>query len=129
MKNTTILLLIAVILIAGGAFVFGKSNGATGNDALDDSGNSGSGEIQKIIISERDLNYYPNTITVKAGQPVSISLDNSVTGCLRSFTIRDFGLSKYLRTPQETLDFTPTQKGTFNFACSMGMGFGKLVVE
>lgn len=129
MKNTTVLFLIAVILIAGGAFVFGKSNSVTGNNVLDDSENSGSGEVQKIVIGERDLNYYPNTIKVKAGQPVSISLDNSVTGCLRSFTIRDFGLQKYLRTPQETLDFTPTQKGTFNFACSMGMGFGKLVVE
>ena len=129
MKNTTILFLMAIILIVSSIFVFGKSNGTAGNDALDNSGNSGSGEVQKIVISEKNLNYYPNTIKVKAGQPVSISLDSSVQGCLRSFTIRDFGLQKYLRTPQETLDFTPTQKGTFNFACSMGMGFGKLVVE
>lgn len=128
MKNTTILFLMALILIAGGAFVFGKSNGITGNAILDPE-NPGSGEVQEILISQRDFNYYPNTIKVKAGQPVSVSLDSSVQGCLRAFTIRDLGLQKYLKTPQETLDFTPTQKGTFTFSCSMGMGFGKLVVE
>lgn len=129
MKNTTILLMIAVILVAGGIFVFrGTSAGITGNVVLDDP-NTIPGEVQRVVISEKDLNYYPQEIKVKVGQPVSISLDNKVAGCLRSFTIRDLGLQKYLKTPQETLDFTPTKKGTFNFACSMGMGYGKLVVE
>ena len=60
---------------------------------------------------------------------MSISLDSSVTGCLRSFTIKDLGVSKYAKTPSETIDFTPTKKGTFTFACVMGMGYGKLIVE
>lgn len=88
-----------------------------------------SGETQKVVISERNSNYYPDTITVKKGQPVEITLDNSVAGCLRSFTIRDLGVAKYAKTPRDTITFTPTQKGTFNFACSMGMGYGKIIVE
>ena len=85
--------------------------------------------MQKVVISEKNLNYYPNEIKVKAGQPVSISLDSSVTGCLRSFNIRDLGVSKNAKTPSDTIDFTPIKKGTFKFACSMGMGYGSIIVE
>ena len=53
-----------------------------------------------------------------------------LTGCpTLTFTIRQLGLAKRLTTPSDTLDFTPTQKGTFRFACSMGMGTGTLIVE
>jgi len=87
------------------------------------------GEVQKVVLSMKNYNYYPNTITVKAGNPVSISVDKSVYGCFRSFTIRDFGISKYLRTPEDTVEFTPTKPGTYTFACSMGMGTGTLIVK
>lgn len=87
------------------------------------------GEVQKVIIGVQNLNYYPNTIRVKANQPVEISLDESVSGCLRSFTIREFGINEYLATPEDKITFTPTKKGTFRFACSMGMGTGTLIVE
>lgn len=129
MKNTTILFMIAAILVVGGIFVFrGSSSGITGN-VVQDNPNAIPGEVQRVVISEKNYNYYPSEIKVKAGQPVSISLDSKVQGCLRSFTIRDLGLQKYLKTPQETLDFTPTKKGTSTFSCSMGMGYGKLIVE
>ena len=41
----------------------------------------------------------------------------------------ELGISKYLGTPNDYIEFTPTEKGTFRFACSMGMGTGTLVVE
>jgi plastocyanin domain-containing protein len=125
MKNTTILMIAGILVLAVGGFIFiNSNNNVNGNSTAVDNGNS-----QKIVLSLENYNYYPNTITVKAGQPVSISLDKSVGGCLRSFTIPSLGLSKNLRTPQDTLDFTPTQKGTYKFACSMGMGTGTLIVE
>lgn len=118
-------LIIGVVLIAAALiFMNTGSSSVTGNVVA----NSG-GEAQKIILSERDLNYYPQTITVKAGQPVELSLDSSVKGCLRSFTIRDLGVQKYAKTVSDVIAFTPTKKGTFTFACSMGMGYGKIVVE
>jgi len=100
-----------------------------GTNAAENIVQGSKGDVQKIILGMKNYNYYPDTITVKSGKPVSISLDSSVSGCLRSFSIRDFGVSKYARTPSETIDFVPTKKGTFGFSCSMGMGFGKIIVE
>ncbi|MBS3099481.1 cupredoxin domain-containing protein [Candidatus Pacearchaeota archaeon] len=86
-------------------------------------------QVQKVLIGTKNFNYYPNEIKVKANQPVSIALDSSVAGCLRSFNIKDLGVSKYAKTPIETIDFTPAKKGTFKFTCSMGMGYGNLIAE
>ncbi len=125
-KSTKWAGLILLILVLGGIFLLKSSD----NQGLQFSTtNVVNGETQKVVLSMKDLNYYPNEIRVKAGQPVSISLDESVTGCLRSFTIKELGVSKYVRTSQETIDFTPTKKGTFRFACVMGMGYGKIIVE
>ncbi|MBI2632517.1 cupredoxin domain-containing protein [Candidatus Pacearchaeota archaeon] len=128
MKNTTMLAMMILLIIAGGIFII--SRGSTNSD-----GKNGEtvavieGDAQKITLGTKNLNYYPNTIKVTEGKPVELTLDESVTGCLRSFTIKDLGVSKYARTPNEKIVFTPTKKGTFTFACSMGMGFGKLIVE
>ena len=127
MEKSTLFMSIAILILIVGGFVWlgsGKEASPTGNTIA-----AGEGEVQKIILSTKDYNYYPNTIKVKAGQPVSISLDSSVSGCLRSFTIRDLGLVKYLKTPQDSLDFTPSKPGTYKFACSMCMGTGTLIVE
>ncbi|MEK6844485.1 MAG: cupredoxin domain-containing protein [Nanoarchaeota archaeon] len=127
MRNTTIGIVAILVVVFIGGYMFLGSAKANGNSITGDVTNNG--EVQKIVISEKDLNYYPQIIKVKANQQVSISLDEKVKGCLRSFTIKEFELVKYLKTPSDTLDFTPTQKGTFVFSCSMGMGYGKLVVE
>ena len=87
------------------------------------------GDPQEVTIGMKNYNYYPNTINVKAGRPVRIRLDGTVYGCFRDFTIPEFGIRKYMGTPQDILEFTPTQPGMYAFACSMGMGRGVLVVE
>ena len=129
MKNTTLLGIFVIALLVIGGFVYTRAgsskdiNPANGNDIINDV------DAQKITLSTKNYNYYPNIITVKEGKPVEITLDKSVTGCLRSFTIKDLGVSKNARTPQDKITFTPTKKGTFTFACFMGMGYGKLIVE
>ncbi len=136
MKNP-ILMVFLILLVLGlaGAVMFNASNrsGTSGNVVNNggdsDSGSASSGDTQKITLSMKNYNYYPNTITVKVGQPVSITLDKSIGGCYRSFTIRDLGVSSYSSSPSQTIDFTPTKKGTFRFACSMGMGTGTIIVE
>ncbi|MEK6792381.1 MAG: cupredoxin domain-containing protein [Nanoarchaeota archaeon] len=115
---------ILLILIAGTVLIKGNDNSG-GNAVVGSSG----GDVQKIVLGIKDYNYYPNTVKVQVNKPVSISLDSSVSGCYRSFTMRDFGINKYLKTPKDTVEFTPTKKGTYRFACSMGMGTGTLVVE
>ncbi|MEX2017300.1 MAG: cupredoxin domain-containing protein [Candidatus Pacearchaeota archaeon] len=117
-------ILVIVLLIAGGYLLLGKSS-VNGNVIADDTG----GNFQKVVLGTKNLNYYPNTVTVRANEPVRIYLDETVTGCLRSFTIRDFGIAKNLPTPNDYVQFTPTKPGTYGFACSMGMGTGTLIVE
>ena len=124
-KKTTMYFTLIVLLILSGAFFMLKENSSTANVATE----TQNGDFQKVVIGIKDYNYYPNTITVKSGTPVRIYLDKSVTGCLRSFTIRDFGIAKNLKTPSDYVEFTPNKKGSFRFACSMGMGTGTLVVE
>ena len=128
-KSTLYIGAILLVLVIGGFFFFRGGSSVVNGNVVSEGVQIVPGEIQQVVISEKNLNYYPNEIKVKAGQPVSIKLDSSVKGCLRSFNIKDLGVSKYAKTPSETIDFTPTKKGTFRFACSMGMGYGKIIVE
>ncbi len=118
------------VLVLGGAFMF-VSGGE--REKMTQTGEvvkeTGNGDVQKVTLGTKNYNYYPETIKVRAGQPVSVTLDSSVSGCLRSLTIKGLGVSKYSKSPQDTIDFTPKQKGTFKFSCSMGMGYGTLIVE
>ena len=125
-KKTFLYFALTIILIIGaGYFLLGKES-LNQNEIPND---FGGGDFQKVVLGVKNLNYYPNTITIQYGKPVRIYLDSSVSGCLRSFTIRDFGVTKYLKTPSDYVEFTPNKKGTFRFACSMGMGTGTLIVE
>lgn len=121
MSKKTIFLIfgiLAVILI--GYFLIAKG-GLTGNATSEN--------IQKITLSMKNYNYYPNIITVEADKPVEITLDSSVRGCYRSFNIKELGVSQYSQDPSQKITFTPSQKGSFEFACSMRMGRGTIVVN
>ncbi|MEK6910566.1 MAG: cupredoxin domain-containing protein [Nanoarchaeota archaeon] len=116
---------LVLVLIVIGAFLFFRSSDSNtnGNDI-----NGKTVDVQNVVIGIKNANYYPNTINVKAEVPVRISLDSSVTGCYRGFNIKQLGVSKLLKTPNDYVEFTPT-KGTYRFTCSMGMGTGTLIVE
>lgn len=86
-------------------------------------------ETQKITLSFKNYNYYPNTITVKENIPVEITLDNSITGCFRTIVIKDLGVYASSNNPSQKITFTPNKKGSFIFACSMHMGTGTINVE
>jgi plastocyanin domain-containing protein len=124
MKNIWIIILAIILIVGLGAF-FIKGSNMTGSTL----GGSDKDSVQKITLSIKNANYYPQTISVKVNEPVRIYLDESVIGCYRAFTINELGVSKYLEYPKDYVEFTPTKKGTFRFACSMGMGTGTLIVE
>ena len=84
--------------------------------------------VQKINLGFKN-GYYPNTIAVKAGKSVEITLDSSVRGCYRSFNIPQLGISVYSKNPSDTIEFFPNKKGQFEFRCGMGMGRGTIIVE
>ena len=127
MKYGSLRYLVLVLVLASVSGYFFLSGGE-----INPSGNfvvAGNNDAQKITLSMKNYNYYPNTIKVMEGIPVEITLDNSVGGCFRSFVIKDFGVSVYSKTPEEKINFIPNKKGTFRFSCAMGMGTGTLIVE
>ncbi len=126
MNNTAILFGVILIVVVAGFFVF--SNLETSN--FRDVPNDGlSGEFQKVTLSQDDLNY--EDAYAEAGKPIAISVDSSVKGCLRSvaFNVEGKRYVKYLKSNSDTLVLPALEKGTYPFSCSMGMGFGKLVVR
>lgn len=123
MKNTTIIVAVFILVLGGVAFFVIQENSNNSKLIVQDS------SAQEITLSMKNYNYYPNTIKVEAGKLVTITLDNSVKGCYRSFTINDLGVRKYSASPEEKITFTPNKKGTFRFACSMGMGYGTIIVK
>ncbi|MEK6846797.1 MAG: hypothetical protein AABY16_01375 [Nanoarchaeota archaeon] len=127
MKNTTILLIIGILIIAVGFFVFSgaREQSVTGNVIA----GSNSGDAQEIVLSQEGLNY--KDVEAEAGKPIKISADSSVKGCLRSvsFNIGGKRYLKYLGSSQDFLELPALDKGIYTFTCSMSMGAGKLGVE
>ena len=123
MKNIYLIIIVVVIILIFGIFLI-RSSKATG-----DSGAVNSNAIQKVTLSFKNGNYYPQTVTVKVNETVRLYLDSSVGGCYRTFTINDLGVIKNIATPTDYVEFTPTKKGTYKFACIMNMGTGTLIVE
>ena len=129
MKNSTMLFTIVILVLVVGGFIFvnGK-NGATAN-VVSNGGQVIEGEMQRVVLSQEGLNY-KDTIA-EADKSIIISADGSVGGCLRSvvFNIEGKKYSKYLQTPEDTLELPALSKGTYPFSCTMGMGYGKLIVK
>jgi hypothetical protein len=128
-KNTKYGIAVLVLVVFAGYFLMsGSDAGITGN-VVSNGGQVLQDQMQQVVLSQDGYNY--KDATAQAGKPISISADSSVGGCLRSasFNIEGKRYSKYLRTPEDTLELPALPKGTYNFACSMGMGYGKLIVK
>ncbi|OGJ22618.1 MAG: hypothetical protein A2804_03565 [Candidatus Pacebacteria bacterium RIFCSPHIGHO2_01_FULL_46_10] len=85
---------------------------------------------QAVTITIDNNGYTPKEFTVRAGVPVELDLEtNKVYTCASSFTFRKFKIFEQLKpTDSKILAFTPTEKGSFQFSCSMGMYTGVMHV-
>ena len=125
-KSTLEFLALAVIVLLGGYFLLGSS---TSQGTVSGNVVAAGGQVQEVVLGIKDYNYYPDTVTVNEGNTVRLSMDDSAYGCFRAFTLKEFGVSKYLAKASDYVEFIPDKKGTYTFSCSMGMGVGKLVVK
>jgi sulfite exporter TauE/SafE len=82
--------------------------------------------VQEVEIAVQSTGYSASASTLKVGVPVKLELvTNRTNGCARAFTIPSLKISKILpETGTESIEFTPTQKGTLVYTCSMGMYSG-----
>ena len=86
--------------------------------------------IQEIAIRVAG-GYEPATVRVKRGLPVRLVFDREETSsCSEEVVLPDYGIRKFLPPHKRTtVEFTPTEAGTYEFTCGMGMLRGRIMVE
>ncbi len=76
---------------------------------------------QKVAMQAKRFEYTPQTVTVKKGQPVELSL--STLDRLHGFSAPDLGLHAEIWPGKTTvLTFTPQKAGTFELHCDIFCG-------
>jgi plastocyanin domain-containing protein len=85
---------------------------------------------QEITITV-DGGYAPSLIDLEAGRPARLHFDRKDSGsCTEEVVFPDFGIRRFLPTgTTTTIELTPRQPGSYEFACGMGMVRGKLHVH
>ena len=108
-------------------FVAGRSGASIALGPVDAGEAAGVPQLTVTI----DGGYSPNTVRVKAGQPVRLVFDRRDTSsCSEEVVFPDFGVRKYLPTGQQTvIEVTPPKPGKYEFMCGMSMLRGSLIAE
>jgi hypothetical protein len=86
---------------------------------------------QKVTLSVTNRGYFPKTFRVQKDIPVELTLETTggVYSCATAFTFKAFNISEFLEPEDSKVKtFTPTKKGIYTFACSMGMYSGTMEV-
>ncbi|HET9709238.1 MAG TPA: cupredoxin domain-containing protein [Gemmatimonadales bacterium] len=86
--------------------------------------------VQEIAVTVKG-GYQPDTILVRAGQPVRLRFYRDETAdCSERVVFERFGIDRALPAFETTdIEFTPTEPGEYPFRCGMSMLKGLLVVE
>lgn len=102
---------IAPLLLAGCTNYGGGTGGGTGGGAT-------GGQNASFTITAGNLHFAPDTISVKAGDHVRLTVVNQ--DVFHTLTIDELGVSCNLPAGQTTTcDFTASQGGTFAFYCAV----------
>jgi len=86
--------------------------------------------IQKVQTTFDTYTYKP--VTVKANIPVQWTIHvkkGFLTGCNYRMMIPEYNLQKELKEGDNVIEFTPTQAGTYDYSCWMGMVSSTITVE
>ncbi len=98
--------------------------------ALEVNGNVTMDGNTQVIRMAVNGGYQPSQFTIKAGVPTRWIVDGTnAGGCTSVLVSRQLGIQKLLAVGGNTIEFTaPTQPGTYQFSCSMGMYRGQINV-
>src|SRR3989344_1616334 len=128
MKNTYIVIIVLIVLGAGAWLVLGmkKAEAPVGGQL----GEKSNGEMEGIVntapavkeftVSGKNFSFTPSLITVKQGDRVKITFQNSAG--FHDFVIDEYGVAtKQTQSPTiEVLEFTANKAGSFEYYCSVG---------
>jgi len=92
-------------------------------------------QVADITVVTSEFKFNPGTITVRMGQRVRVTLDNTKGTLKHDFHQPDLSLHAEVDAGKKTVfEFTPTKAGTFDLTCDVpghkdaGMA-GKLIVQ
>lgn len=80
-------------------------------------------EAQKVSLEvSRERGVYPQLLSVKKNVPVELTIDSNVPlgGCMSVWVIPKYDVTIPMKVGTTTANFTPTETGTLDIACSMG---------
>lgn len=83
---------------------------------------------QVVNMTQNATGYQPNRFTVKVGVPVKWDINSVSASCATSLQVPGLGITKSLKRGENSIEFTPTETGTINFSCGMGMYTGQFYV-
>ncbi len=83
---------------------------------------------QVVKMTQNATGYQPNRFTVKVGVPVKWDINSVSASCATSLQVPGLGITKSLIRGENSIEFTPTETGTINFSCGMGMYTGQFYV-
>jgi sulfite exporter TauE/SafE/copper chaperone CopZ len=119
-----LVVLIGLLNISRGFALTGinRSDGQGGADTQLSSSEEVDG-VQVVKMTVDGYDYYPSHFTVKKGIPVEWQIDaRKAAGCAGVITMPKMNITEILpRNSIKTITFTPTETGTLNFSCMMGM--------
>jgi plastocyanin domain-containing protein len=86
---------------------------------------------QEVAIHVTENGFEPDTVTVKAGSPVTLLVTRETDKtCATEFVLSEHQIDRPLPLNQTVaITFTPTKAGELTFACGMDMLHGTVVVQ
>lgn len=108
-----------------------EKKGKVENQNVPTAGNDSVQVIKTSYTAYEDIN--PNTFTVKVGSPVRFEIDvkEDGVGCMSSIMIPGLYNKPQLleKGKKLVMEFTPTEKKSYEITCAMGMPRGTITVE
>lgn len=88
-------------------------------------------QVKKVVVNANNHGYKPDVITFKKGKPAQIKfIPSDNMGCMNEVNFKSLGIDENLTGKKEvTVDIPTDKSGEYNFACSMDMFKGKVVVK
>ena len=116
---------ICIVLIAAG-FYFARTLPSTPSTVYEAKTING---VQDVYMRVEGLDYVPSTIRVKAGVPVKFVVNaDRAEGCAKTFFSQKLNINTVLNKGDTVFEFTPKEKGTIPFSCTMNMARGQFEV-
>ncbi len=114
--------------LASGNNLFGSGN--DGNSPFSGSNLVIKDGYQEIRMTVDNQGFTPNKFVLKKGVPVKWIIDGKqLNGCNSNIQVSKYNLQFEVKPGLQTIEFTPTEEGTFSWSCWMGMLQGAFVVK